>query len=272
MLLTCVMVCESEADFRTARTLVERTLSHHVTWADADLLASCPLWSRLVEDREYLTWIQDVPRLAKELGVRHLGHLRDEANQSSSPAFSDAKAAVKALNVVRRLLDEQRPSEPVVVFLIRDLDNDRERERGLDQARKHVAAKARDFADIVIGVANTKRECWVLAALDCATDTRAETHAAFHRQLGFDPLEESERLTSRSAGDLQNVKHLLSELLGANSSPERVEHELSALKTAPLETLSRRGKGNGLAAFLGEVESRVVPLLQAQRGPRQNRG
>jgi hypothetical protein len=262
MPLRCVMICEAEADFRTARTLVERTLSHHVSWFDAEWLAGCPLWPEIVDDRPYLTWIQDVPRLAKELGVRHLGHVRDEARQSSAPALSDAKAAIKALNVVRRLLDGQKPSEPVVVFLIRDRDDDPERERGLDQARTHVAANTRDFAEIVIGVANTKRECWGLAALDGTTETRAETLTALRQQLGFDPLEESERLTSRSEGDLHNVKHVLRELLGHDSGAERVADEQRALENVPLETLNRRGQRNGLAPFLGEVENRVVPLLQ----------
>jgi hypothetical protein len=61
MPLKLALVCEADADFRTAAELAERVFREEVDWVDADLLRACPLttgksagqgWKRLHTHRD----------------------------------------------------------------------------------------------------------------------------------------------------------------------------------------------------------------------------
>jgi hypothetical protein len=141
---------------------------------------------------------------------------------------------------------------PDAVILTRDTDKDRERRDGYVQAR---GAQPWPFA-VVVGVAETKRECWVLAGYEPRDEAERETLAGERRDLGFDPLSAAELLTAAEEGAKRNAKRLLAVLTGGD--PVR---EDEGLEERPLALLRQRGESTGLAAYLDEIEEHLVPLF-----------
>jgi hypothetical protein len=139
------------------------------------------------------------------------------------------------------------------VLLIRDSDTDQRRRTGLCQARQH---RRWPFA-VIIGVARTKSECWLLAAFDPCNDAEKERLAALRAELGFDPRTRSEELTAKGDKDKRSAKRVLAELCRGD--------EERGLPSVSLKTLKERGQGNGLADYLGELESRYVPLFRSRQ-------
>ena len=131
-----------------------------------------------------------------------------------------------------------RPDVPDVVVAARDDDGHAVRADGLEQAR----SLKWPFL-IVRAIATQEVEAWWMAGFDPmdAEERRELAHAA--KQLGFDPREQSERLTGGTARD---AKRLLEHLTRAD--PDR---RATCLET-PLEILETRGSGNGLEQFLRE--------------------
>lgn len=114
------------------------------------------------------------------------------------------------------------------VVLVRDSDNQLERRLGLEQARKD---RKWPF-QVVIGLAIPKRESWVL--------------------VGFEP-QEALAQARRETGDLKRILQLL---VGND-----YDREEACWTECPLETLAERGQSNGLAEYLEEVRTRLVPLF-----------
>ena len=88
------------------------------------------------------------------------------------------------------------------VLLIRDDDRQVDRRRGLEQVR-HASPLAER---IVIGLAHTKRECWVLAGFEARDDQERELLAEIRRELGFDPCIQAEQLTAIHDHDKRAVR------------------------------------------------------------------
>ena len=99
---------------------------------------------------------------------------------------------------------------------------------GLEQARED---QPWPFP-VIIGLAVPNRESWVLA--------------------GFEP-QEALAQARRETGDLKRVLKLL---VGDDHDREK-----ACWMTCPLETLAERGQSNGLAEYLEEVQTRLVPLF-----------
>jgi hypothetical protein len=70
------MVCEAEADFRTASRLAERVFVESIDWVEDDLLSSCPIWAESSDGRSFLLW-REVKDLAKAYGIKAHGHFDD---------------------------------------------------------------------------------------------------------------------------------------------------------------------------------------------------
>jgi hypothetical protein len=237
------VVCEAEADFRTATGLAERIVRENVDWIEGDSFIHCPLWSGLDESSRYLLWF-DIPKLAKEAGIRSHGHF------DGRPAEPDAHAARRAL----RLLKWKNAARPLDgVLLIRDDDRDARRRDGLEQARDD----DHDLRDrIVIGLAHCKRECWVLAGFDPRDQVESDRLSEVRADLGFDPRTGAHQLTVKGKGGKRNAKEILDKLTGGDANREAICWE-----EASLLTLHDRGQETGLADFLEEIRSRLVPLF-----------
>lgn len=231
------VVVEGPDDGRTVPGLVDRVLVNEVP-ALAGELARARTFCGLGASAAFVTWSavhqQRVPR-------RH-GHFGGE------PALEDARTAVLAL----RCFVACDP-QPRAVVLVRDSDGkDAERRRGLEQARDDAAWPF----EVLLGVAHPMRECWVLAGFVPEGKQEEASLAALRRELGFDPAARSHELDASSKTAKKSPKRVLDRLTGG-------EHEREArCWTEPdLGHLRQRGSDNGLAAFLSEVEARLVPVF-----------
>lgn len=127
-----------------------------------------------------------------------------------------------------------------------------QRKKGLEQARQHSPL---GVVPVVIGLPVTKRECWILAAFEPADDREQGLIEDVRKELGYDPRRSPERLTAAKAGATHNAKGILKAL---GIDPDR---EADCLRNVTLSWLLERGEGTGLTAFLGEVRSRFVPVI-----------
>jgi hypothetical protein len=237
MTLAFAMVCEAEADFRTASGLADRVLCDAVDWISEDLLDAFRLWRGLDDALPYLLWTR-VATLAREAGFRVHGHFDD------GPGQPDAQAGRRALWLIE---SSKRQFDGVV--LIRDDDRQTTRRQGLMQAREATSLAC----PIVIGLAHLKRECWVLNGFEPTTADEHARLAAMIQQLSFDPRTEPERLTAKSNEDERSAKRVLRVL--TNGDPER---EANCWRSSPLALLRTRGHATGLAGYLEEVRSQLA--------------
>ncbi len=235
------VVCEARADFETATELADRVSVGAIDWLDPETLDHLRTWRGDNSTKPFLTW-SSVGRLAKEHGIRVQGHFDEE------PAAPDARAARRALRLLRRLCVPLHG-----VLLIRDDDGDSRRRQGLEQARSGYL----EDLPIVIGLARTKRECWVLAGFEPRDAEEQERLESLRVELGFDPARRAEGLTAKHGHDRRSAKRVLGVLTGNDRDRER-----SCWRDTPLESLEARGLNTGLKAYLQEVEDHLVATLQ----------
>jgi hypothetical protein len=234
-----LVVCEAAADQRTGACLADRVLCESVDWIDSESIDLHRFWRGLDPGSDHLPW-RSVKSLAKARGVKLHGHFREE------PGFPDASATRLVLELARR-----SEAQPDAVVLLRDSDGETERRTGLEQAR---SAKEWPFP-IAIGVAHLNRECWVLAGFEPGKSDEERALAAVQSDLGFDPRDRLDSLRGR-AGEARNAKLILVRLSGGSA-----EREEACWNECSLDLLRSRGTATGLADFLDEVRSRIVPLF-----------
>ena len=230
------VVCEADADRRTATGLADRVLCKEVEWIEPEILDGYRRWQGLMEGSSHLEWHQ-----IKGYRVKPHGSFNGE------PGAPDAFAARKALLL---LTISSRPPDAAV--LVRDSDGQQDRRRGLEQALNF---QGWPFP-VLIGLADPKRECWILAGFEPRTEAEEANLALLRQELGFDPRLQSEALSAKKPGALRDAKRVLSLLVGGD-----FDREESCLAECPLEHLMERGRLNGLADYLKELRTRLVPLF-----------
>lgn len=167
------------------------------------------------------------------------------------PGEADARMARLAL-----LLFAALSRRPDAVVLVRDSDGDSRRRLGLEQARSD---RTWPF-EIIIGVAEPKRECWVLAGFEAKDREEEERLRKVMERLAFHPVHEAYRLAAREHGAKTDAKVALKELTQSDAERER-----ECLSGTPLPILEERGKDTGLAAYLMEVRERLVPVMTGKK-------
>ena len=241
-----VVVSEAAADFTIATELADRVFVAEIGWLEEELLESQRQWVGEDSPGNRLTWTS-VARGAKSLEIKAGGHFRGE------PGLADARAARRAILYVMH-----RFGAVDAILLIRDMDDQKERREGLKQARTEHASGER----IVIGLANSERECWVISGFVPATAAESRLLNDETRKLGGDPCLRSHELTAcKDDHALRSPKRVLSVLTGSDSDRER-----KCWRDTPLNVLKERGAGNGLADYLGEVETILVPMITGRGG------
>jgi hypothetical protein len=238
--LSIVVICEARADQHAACDIADRVLSQAVDWMQPELLAHLRQWRGLKKSESFLAW-KNVHTLAREANIRINGHFEGQ------PGAHDAFVARRAM----ALLTTRGERDIDAVLLLRDSDMDEGRRDGLEQAR----AQTTGLGPILIGVAHSKRECWVLAGFDAANADEQSRLATLRQELGFDPCLHAEDLTATSPGSKRDAKRVLSEL-----TQDDYQREVVCWTEAPLEQLEARGEKTGLASFIQEVRERLVPL------------
>ncbi len=240
-----IVVYEAPADFTTATELADRVLMAEIPWLDDALLDTQRQWIGEDNPGNPLTW-KSIPGRARELGIRVRGHFNGE------PALSDARAARRAIFYVLR-----RFKMFDAVLLIRDRDDDSERRAGLEQARSSYPSVTR----IIIGLAVTERECWVISGFEPNDDDERQKLEVEKHNLGFDPCERSHELTAcKNNQAKRSPKRVLAALTDGD-----LERGSRCWRETQLPVLQRRGQENGLSQYLDEVKS-LVPLITGYEG------
>jgi hypothetical protein len=238
----CVVavVAEAAADQATGCALADRVLSELIDWLDDTNLEHVRKYRGLQEDALFLRWT-DAMKEATRRRIPVHGHLHGALRAP------DEVMAERAL----RLLAVATPDARAVV-LLRDADKEEGRRAGFEQAR---SSHNWPF-EVVVGVANTKRECWVLAGYEPRNEPERALLDAERKALGFDPRIGADGLTASADGAKRDAKRVLGALTQGDA-----QREHGCLSETSLETLRARGQRTGLAAFLADVEERLGPLL-----------
>lgn len=250
-----IIIVESSADARTATKLAERVLIDKIDWLESEQIQYIFRWSGLQAGTEYSCWknIMEIIEYAKqELNyrpVKYLGH------GNGIPLKADGAASIKILNLVRFL---QKTRRIRVVIFIRDLDNQPERKEGIEQARLQDINKHPKL-EIIIGVANPKREAWVLNGFISSNQQEEQILEEIKTQLNFNPCIESYRLRSTDFEEpnrIRNPKVVVEQLTGGD-----MEREQQCWEDTNLEVLYKRGVDTGLTAYIQEVEEYLIPII-----------
>jgi hypothetical protein len=254
-----IVIVESSADARTATKLAERVLVEKVDWLESDNLQYLFQWSGLQTGTEHSCW-SDISKIiddAKSLGykpARFLGHGRDGV-----PYKADGATSIKIINLVRQFLQKTRQIR--AILLIRDLDNQPERRKGIEQGRsEHINGQPK--LEIIIGTADRMREAWVLNGFIPSNQEEERILVEIERELKFDPCLESHRLREKSlagANRIRNPKVVVEKLTGGN-----MEREQKCWEETSLELLREQGVNTGLTDYIDQVEKRLVPIIQSE--------
>ncbi len=236
-----VVVYEAPADFATATELADRVLVAAIGWLDETLLESQRQWVGEDQRGSRLEW-KSIPRRARELGIRAHGHFDD------GPAMPDAQAARRAMAYILRRFDKVD-----AILLIRDMDDQAVRKRGLEQARTVFAPLIR----IAIGVAVVERESWIICGFDPTSADEQEKLAEEAKKLGFNPCLRSHELTAcKNDQATRSPKRVLAALTDNTWDRQR-----KCWGETALAVLEERGHANGLKDYFEEVKQNLVPLI-----------
>jgi hypothetical protein len=233
------VVCEARADRDTACGLADRVLLQEVSWLAPETLDSCRHWRGLRSEDSYLRWAS-VKEEARRAKLVIFGGFKN------GPGEQDSYNARRALLLLA--MAERRPD---AVVLMRDGDAQRDR-AGLEQARND---RPWPF-QVIIGLAEPKRECWVLAGFEPRNADEADLLEAERHRLSFHPVRDAHQLTAREHGAKRDAKVALDALTQGDKARER-----ACLEETPLAVLDARGGKTGLAEYLKEVRERLVPIL-----------
>jgi hypothetical protein len=243
------VVCEARADQQTACGLADRVLVEGIDWLEPEMLDTQRQWTGLTSEEPFLKWASVHGEVSRTGLKGFYGHFQ------GGPGAPDALVARKALMLFAGAL-----RRPAAVLLVRDSDNDPQRRVGLEQARRD---RPWPF-EVIIGVAEPKRECWVLAGFKSKSPDEAERLRQLQERLSFHPVQQAHRLTARTPGAKTDAKDALGEL-----TQGEWERECACWKETPLSELEQHGRDTGLAAYLQEVRERLVPVLGGQPSQQQ---
>jgi hypothetical protein len=254
-----LVVCEARGDFRIASTLCERVLRENGPQWFLDYFEHSPehvlAWSGADASEQFISW-KRLDALRTALGVRPpRGHFARE------PGSADAVAARTALAIARHLKRSKAPLPIDVVLLVRDLDDQPERRRGLGQARDE-AKELDPSMPVILGAAYPEIEAWLIEGFEPLTREEENLVAELRQELGFDPRFKASTLTAKHDNDRRGCKRVLSVLV-------RGEHERKerCYSTTPLDVLRARGHTSGLTLMLDEVAAILLPLCASAGAP-----
>jgi hypothetical protein len=254
-----LLFCEAETDARYVQRWVDDLLERRgVDWVRDELAASRPQSLRewvAAPPASSPGWIDLHRHGAIAQGLRlapWYGHFNGE------PAEADAVMHVNILRIAKELIDRSDDDAPTAVVVVRDQDNQRdERAAGAFQAIQ-TSPLPPDFP-IVVGLPAPEIEAWVAAGFVAANDRERNTLASLRSELGFAPHEQPHQLTSRNTTDKRDAKRVLATLTAADA--DREEQCLRIPDEEALARLKSRGRACGLADFLDQIETKLVPQV-----------
>lgn len=251
-MIEVIVIVEGRMDAVTATKLAERVLVEKVDWLEQESLQHLFQWTGLDSGSEYSCWkdTNDIIDRAKKAGIpmpRFLGHGK------TGSLKADGAAAMKIVNLIKLLhLKEHR--KIAAVLFIRDLDNQPERRRGIEQARSEHEDRQPQI-EIIIGTADRMREAWVLNGFIPSDLEEKRILAQLKTKLTFDPCEEAHKLRD-DPGEDRNPKLVVKKLTDGD-----IVREQQCWEETDLEILRSRGSDTGLREYLKEVEERLISIL-----------
>ncbi len=263
-MITILVVVEAVADFRIASVLADRVFQEKAEPWVAENLDAFREWFGFLPESEFVCWkdLRAVEEYTFEGKIpRRLGHLDGE------PLGSDGVLARRVLQMVK-LAAKETPSLKGILF-VKDVDTHKESKKQRDALERVRQSEEGAFA-VVLGLANPKREAWVLNGFVPESEEEKAKHAELKNQLGFDPCTEAHRLRtvshSNTKEQARNAKSVLESLTRKESAREVSAREVFAREEkcwvdTELACLRERGSETGLTMFLEELEERFVPLL-----------
>lgn len=249
-----IVVVEDRSDAEIATKLAERVLVEVVDWLEPEQLPYCIQWRGFKENTPFSNWKTDVKnadKIATEAGLRMP---KTRGHSAGSPLQPDGASARKAI-ILTQILQRKQP-EIKAVLLIRDLDNQPMRRAGLEQARQEMP---KDLPlQIILGMADPKREAWVLNGFIAQTQTEEQSLSEIQTKICFDPCEDAHKLRSLTTDSDQsrNIKKVLEQL-----TQNCYEREQKCWEDTPLDILRQRGSKTGLREYLAEVAEVSDKLL-----------
>jgi len=109
---------------------------------------------------------------------------------------------------------------------------------------------------VVLGLAHTKRECWVLTAFEPEDEAERERLDDLKQELGFDPIAEAHLLTAQSSGAKRNAKRVLDKL-----TEEDLDREDEAIQSVIPEDLEDAGGEVSLQTFICELREAAKSIF-----------
>ena len=139
MTVSIAVVCDAPADRITITTLAERVIREAAPWIEPEMVGDFVEWRGFRRVDTHLEWT-GLRQHSDDLGlvVRFSG---------VKPLHPYAQNALRAIRVLAR-----SPDQVDAIVMVADSDTDRDRLKGLEQARKY----APEALPIVVGLAHTK--------------------------------------------------------------------------------------------------------------------
>lgn len=247
-----VVFCEAVADFQIAADLVDGVLRHNGPDWVADVLDAAPegirSWRGDGRGNSFFA-LHQLTKHVEQLAIRVPHGYFD-----GRPGAADAVMARTALSIVRHFVKHGEVID--AVLLVRDMDDQPERETGLGQARAEAGSWA--TFKIILGCANPMREAWVLCGFDPETDEERVRLEELRQELGFQPHEHAHQLNARDEHAKRSAKRCLRLLTGDDR-----DREERCWRYTALDKLRARGTVTGLSNYLDEIRQYLAPLIRS---------
>lgn len=237
------VACEDDGHFSAVTRLVDDNLVLAHAWLDG-IVAACRAWRGLHQGDAWYKYDPDDANDVRPIVVDGL-RIAPQGHIAGVPLKPEAGMWRKVL-----LLFCHTEPCPELVILVRDMDGYPERRGGLSQVRDGLPWPFK----VVVAAPQPEVEAWRVAGfVPNDQKERMELEATRH-ELSFDPTTESHRLTSHPNDAATDAKRVLKRLCG--DAQERLD---DCLKDQAL--LHERGRKNGLAALLDEIDQHIAPMF-----------
>jgi hypothetical protein len=242
------VVGESQNDFDVAAILIDQSLIRCVDWISEPDIETHRTYVGRDDAEQFVKWQQVEIDRGKDY------------RRSIRRSFGEQLPRHEVLFRIQRVIyeftirssDTGQPSPFVVIVKDTDASND---------ARDAIQEARAKYPDVVIGMQHTELECWLIAAFEPRSadeTTRLNEMCRGEKQgVGFDPRARSEALTATKRDQEKLSPKRVLNYLTNNDWPRAID----GLNQTSHQLLKERGKQNGLADFLADLEGRLIRVL-----------
>lgn len=235
------LAAEDVSHYEAVTHLTDRVLGEMIDWFQPEMRDAIRRWRMPTPLNTY--WkVTSAIKEARKLGLPLRGQFADGRTELESVLYRAQLLLWQHAHVHGQIIH--------VAFIARDTDH-KPRKEGAQQALK---SGHWPFL-VILAFPHPEIEVWPIAVFQPANQAARDRVAKLTMRLGYSPVEHPERLTSTVAGGIADAKKVHDELLADDA--DRGMHWLEI----DLRVLRERGKSSGLADFLKDVETMVVPFL-----------